>query len=58
VNFSNRRISTNFSIPLKMLEELDKACGGKGYRSKYMTKALRIQLKKDGFLTNERNVIS
>ena len=41
-----------------MLEELDKACGGKGYRSKYMTKALRIQLKKDGFLTNERNVIS
>lgn len=41
---AKRAISTNFSIPLDVLEELDKQCG-KGKRSAYVTDVLRKALK-------------
>lgn len=41
---AKRAISTNFSIPLDVLEELDKRCG-KGKRSAYVTEVLRKELK-------------
>lgn len=42
---AKRCISTNFSIPLDVLEKLDKECGGKGKRSSYVTEVLRKALK-------------
>lgn len=45
MNYSKRKISVNFSIPLGVLERLDKECGGVGRRSAFITKLLKETFK-------------